>query len=232
MVGHSDTNARAQTSVTFATLTGELVGTGLLIVAVVGSGIMAQSLSSDNGVQLLANAGATVGALYALILMLGPISGAHFNPLVSLVATLRGTLPWRQLPSYLIVQVIGACLGTAVANLMFDAGVWTWSNKVRDGAGIWLGEVVATAGLITVIVLVGKSRPDAVAGAVAAWIGGAYWFTSSTSLANPAITVARSLSDSFAGVAPESVPMFVIMQLIGTAVGSGIILALGRWRVG
>jgi glycerol uptake facilitator-like aquaporin len=231
MVGHSDTNARAQTSVTFATLIGELVGTGLLIVAVVGSGIMAQSLSSDNGVQLLANTGATVGALYVLILMLGPISGAHFNPLVSLVATLRGTLPWRQLPSYLIVQVIGACLGTAVANLMFDSGVWSWSNKVRDGAGIWLGEVVATAGLITVIVLVSQSRPDAVAGAVAAWIGGAYWFTSSTSLANPAITVARSLSDSFAGIAPESVPMFVIMQLIGTAVGSGIILSLGRWRV-
>ncbi len=231
MVGHSDTNARAQTPVTFATLIGELVGTGLLIVAVVGSGIMAQSLSSDNGVQLLANTGATVGALYVLILMLGPISGAHFNPLVSLVATLRGTLPWRQLPSYLIVQVIGACLGTAVANLMFDSGVWSWSNKVRDGAGIWLGEVVATAGLITVIVLVSQSRPDAVAGAVAAWIGGAYWFTSSTSLANPAITVARSLSDSFAGIAPESVPMFVIMQLIGTAVGSGIILSLGRWRV-
>lgn len=231
MVGHFDTNARAQTSVTFATLIGELVGTGLLIVAVVGSGIMAQSLSSDNGVQLLANTGATVGALYVLILMLGPISGAHFNPLVSLVATLRGTLPWRQLPSYLIVQVIGACLGTAVANLMFDSGVWSWSNKVRDGAGIWLGEVVATAGLITVIVLVSQSRPDAVAGAVAAWIGGAYWFTSSTSLANPAITVARSLSDSFAGIAPESIPMFVIMQLIGTAVGSGIILSLGRWRV-
>jgi glycerol uptake facilitator-like aquaporin len=231
MVGHSDTNARAQTSVTFATLIGELVGSGLLIVAVVGSGIMAQSLSSDNGVQLLANTGATVGALYVLILMLGPISGAHFNPLVSLVATLRGTLPWRQLPSYLTVQVIGACLGTAVANLMFDSGVWSWSNKVRDGAGIWLGEVVATAGLITVIVLVSQSRPDAVAGAVAAWIGGAYWFTSSTSLANPAVTVARSLSDSFAGIAPESVPMFVIMQLIGTAVGSGIILSLGRWRV-
>jgi len=202
----------------------------LLIVAVVGSGIMAQSLSSDVGVQLLANTGATVGALYALILMLSPISGAHFNPLVSLVATLRGTLPWGQLPLYLTVQVIGACLGTAVANLMFDEGVWTWSTRARDGAGIWLGEVVATAGLLAVIVLVGQSRPNAVAGAVAAWIGGAYWFTSSTSLANPAVTVARSLSDSFAGIAPKSVPMFVVMQLIGTAVGSGIIMVLGRWR--
>ena len=230
MAGPSDVNPHDTTSVNTATLVGELLGTGLLIVAVVGSGIMAQSLSSDVGVQLLANTGATVGALYALILMLSPISGAHFNPLVSLVATLRGTLPWGQLPLYLTVQVIGACLGTAVANLMFDEGVWTWSTRARDGAGIWLGEVVATAGLLAVIVLVGQSRPNAVAGAVAAWIGGAYWFTSSTSLANPAVTVARSLSDSFAGIAPKSVPMFVVMQLIGTAVGSGIIMVLGRWR--
>lgn len=230
MAGPSNVNPHDTTPVSIATLVGELLGTGLLIVAVVGSGIMAQSLSSDVGVQLLANTGATVGALYALILMLSPISGAHFNPLVSLVATLRGTLPWGQLPLYLTVQVIGACLGTAVANLMFDEGVWTWSTRARDGAGIWLGEVVATAGLLAVIVLVGQSRPNAVAGAVAAWIGGAYWFTSSTSLANPAVTVARSLSDSFAGIAPKSVPMFVVMQLIGTAVGSGIIMVLGRWR--
>ena len=230
MAGPSDVNPHDTTPVSIVTLVGELLGTGLLIVAVVGSGIMAQSLSSDVGVQLLANTGATVGALYALILMLSPISGAHFNPLVSLVATLRGTLPWGQLPLYITVQIIGACLGTAVANLMFDEGVWTWSTRARDGAGIWLGEVVATAGLLAVIVLVGQSRPNAVAGAVAAWIGGAYWFTSSTSLANPAVTVARSLSDSFAGIAPKSVPMFVFMQVIGTAVGSSIIMILGRWR--
>jgi glycerol uptake facilitator-like aquaporin len=211
-------------------LLGEALGTGLLIVAVVGSGIMAEALSADPGIQLLANAGATVGALYALILMFAPISGAHFNPIVSLAAVGRRQLTPAKLLGYLVAQVVGGCIGTAVANLMFERPAWQWSTKVRDGGGVWLGEIVATAGLLLVIVLVSHSRATAVPAAVAAWIGGAYWFTSSTSLANPAVTVARSLSDSFAGIAPESVAMFMVMQVVGAAVGYVVLRGLGRWE--
>ena len=208
----------------------EGLGTALLIIAVVGSGIMAESLSDDVGVQLLANAAATVGALYALITMFGTISGAHFNPVVSLMAAARGQLPWARLPLYSLAQLVGGCLGTAVANLMFEQPAWEWSTKLRDGSGIWLGEVVATAGLLLVIALTTAARPASTPGIVAAWIGGAYWFTSSTSLANPAVTAARSLSNSFAGIAPESVPMFWLMQMVGTLLAFGLLAALGRWR--
>jgi glycerol uptake facilitator-like aquaporin len=211
--------------------TAEFVGTGLLVAAVVGSGIAAERLTTDVALQLLANAAATVGVLYGLILMFGPLSGAHFNPVVSLIAVLRGEHSWSRLLAYAPAQLGGGCLGAAIANLMFDTAAWQLSTKVRDGGGIWLGEIVATAGLLLVVVLIGDSRAAAVPSAVAAWIGGAYWFTSSTSLANPAVTVARSLSDSFAGIAPESVLMFVVMQLIGAGVGSSIIMVLGRWRV-
>ncbi len=196
-------------------LVAEGLGTGFLIVAVVGSGIMATNLADDVAVQLLANASATVGALIALILMFGPISGAHFNPVVTAMTCLRGERPWGELPAYFAAQVAGGVVGAAVANLMFELDVIGPSTKVRDGSGIWLGEVVATLGLLLVIFLIGKSRPESVPLAVGVWIGGAYWFTSSTSLANPAVTIARAFSDSFAGIAPESVPMFIVMQLVG-----------------
>lgn len=196
-------------------LVAEALGTGLLIVAVVGSGIMATNLTNDVAVQLLANAGATVGALIALIMMFGPISGAHFNPVVTAMTCLRGERSWRELAPYFAAQVVGGVVGAAVANLMFELDVLGPSTKVREGGGIWLGEVVATFGLLIVIFLIGQSRPDSVPLAVGVWIGGAYWFTSSTSLANPAVSIARAFSDSFAGIAPESVPMFVVMQLVG-----------------
>ena len=208
----------------------ELLGTGLLVAAVVGSGIMAERLTNDGALQLLANAAATVGVLYGLILMFGPLSGAHFNPIVSLVGVMRGEHSWMRVLAYVPAQVLGGCLGAAVANLMFDEAAWQQSTKIRDGGGIWLGEVVATTGLLLVIVLIGNSRAAAVPGAVAAWIGGAYWFTSSTSLANPAVTVARSLTDSFSGIAPESVAMFVVMQMVGALVAAGVLILLGVWR--
>ena len=214
----------------FRSVIAELLGTGLLVAAVVGSGIAAERLTTDVALQLLANAAATVGVLYGLILMFGPLSGAHFNPIVSLVGVMRGELSWSRVLAYVPAQVLGGCLGTAVANLMFDEVAWQQSTKVRDGGGIWLGEVVATAGLLLVIVLIGNSRAAAVPGAVAAWIGGAYWFTSSTSLANPAVTVARSLTDSFSGIAPESVAMFVVMQMVGALVAAGVLILLGAWR--
>ena len=197
----------------------EALGTALLIIAVVGSGIMATRLSNDVGVQLLANSGATVGALIALILMFGPISGAHFNPVVTVASCWFDGRSWRDVVPYAIVQTIGGIVGAAIANLMFGVEVLGRSTKVREGGGILLGEVIATVGLLLVIFLVSRGpRADSVPVAVGVWIGGAYWFTSSTSLANPAVTIARSFSDSFAGIAPESVPMFVVMQIIGLVV--------------
>jgi glycerol uptake facilitator-like aquaporin len=207
-------------------LLAESLGTGFLIVAVVGSGVMATNLTDDIAVQLLANAGATVGALIALILMFGPISGAHFNPVVTAMTCLRGERPWGELVPYLAAQVVGGVGGAAVANLMFQIEVLGPSTKVRDGSGVWLGEVVATFGLLLVIFLIGQSRPESVPLAVGVWIGGAYWFTASTSLANPAVTIARACSDSFAGIAPASVPMFIVMQLVGFAVAAAVLRAL------
>lgn len=209
-------------------LVAEAVGTGLLIVAVVGSGIMATNLTNDVAVQLLANAGATVGALIALIMMFGPISGAHFNPLVTALTCLHGERPWRELAPYFAAQVVGGVFGAAVANLMFELDVLGPSTKIREGGGIWLGEVVATFGLLLVIFLIGHTRPDSVPLAVGVWIGGAYWFTSSTSLANPAVSIARAFSDSFAGIAPESVPMFVVMQFVGFVLAVPVLRLLRR----
>ena len=199
-------------------LVAEGVGTGLLIISVVGSGIMATNLTDDVALQLLANAGATVGALIALIMMFGPISGAHFNPIVTAADCVLNGRPWRDLAPYFVVQSLGGTAGAATANMMFDLDVLGPSSKVRDGGGIWLGEVVATLGLLLVIFLIGKHRAESVPLAVGVWIGGAYWFTSSTSLANPAVTIARAFSESFAGIAPQSVPMFIVMQLIGLAI--------------
>jgi glycerol uptake facilitator-like aquaporin len=209
-------------------LVAEALGTALLIVAVVGSGIMASRLTNDIAVQLLANAGATVGALIALIMMFGPISGGHFNPIVTIADCALNGRTWRDVPPYLVAQSAGGIFGAAVANLMFELDVLGPSTKVRDGAGVWLGEIVATFGLLSVIFLVGKYRAESVPIAVGVWIGGAYWFTSSTSLANPAVTVARSLSDSFAGIAPASVPLFIVMQLVGLTIALPLLAFLRR----
>ena len=196
----------------------EAIGTGFLIIAVVGSGIMASNLTDDVAVQLLANAGATVGALIALILMFGPISGAHFNPIVTITDCALNGRSWREVVPYFVAQTVGGISGAALANVMFGLDVLGPSTKIRDGGGIWLGEVVATFGLLSVIFLIERHRAETVPLAVGVWIGGAYWFTSSTSLANPAVTIARAFSESFAGIAPESVPMFIVMQLIGLLV--------------
>lgn len=205
-------------------LVAEGLGTCLLIISVVGSGIMATNLTDDVAIQLLANSGATVGALIALILMFGPISGAHFNPVVTAASCVFDRRPWRELAPYAAAQTIGGMTGAVIANLMFGLDAFGPSTKVREGGGIWLGEVVATVGLLLVVFLISRGpRADAVPLAVGVWIGGAYWFTSSTSLANPAVSIARSLSDSFAGIAPASVPMFVVMQSIGLLVGIGIL---------
>lgn len=208
-------------------LLAEALGTALLIIAVVGSGIMATNLTNDVAVQLLANASATVGALIALILMFGSISGAHFNPIVTAASCIFDKRPWRELVPYFFAQTVGGCIGAAIANAMFDLDTFGPATKIREGSGIWLGEVVATFGLLLVIFLIAKGpRADTVPFAVGVWIGGAYWFTSSTSLANPAVTIARSLTDSFAGIAPESVPLFIVMQLIGLAIALPVIAAL------
>lgn len=198
-------------------LVAEALGTGLLIVAVVGSGIMASRLSpNDVGLQLLENAAATAGALIGLILMFGAVSGAHFNPVVTLVDRLFGTLSTRDSVCYVAAQSIGGCIGAVIANLMFDLPAVEWSTNARSSGALWLSEVVATVGLLLVIHgCVRTGRASAVPYAVGAWIGGAYWFTSSTSFANPAVTIARMLSDSFTGIEPSSAPMFIVMQLLG-----------------
>lgn len=209
-------------------LAAEGLGTGLLVMAVVGSGAMAQLLTRDVAVQLLANAGATAGALYALITMFGPISGAHFNPVVTAASCALDGRPWRELPLYAAVQLLGGAAGAIVANLMFDLPALGPSEFARDGANVWLAEAVATAGLLAVIVLVSAHKPKSVAAALAVWIGGAYWFTSSTSMANPAVTAARSLTVSFAGIDPGSVPMFVAVQVLGAAIAIPVL----RWLRG
>jgi arsenate reductase len=197
-------------------LVAEALGTALLIIAVVGSGIMAQRLSTDVGLQLLENAAATAGALIALILVFGTVSGAHFNPVVSLLARFGGELDTPTLGAFVAAQAAGGCLGTMIANAMFDLPVLEWSTTDRSSWNLWLSEVVATIGLLVVIHgCVRGGRASAVPVAVGVWIGGAYWFTSSTSFANPAATVARMLTDTFAGIAPASAPMFIAAQLAG-----------------
>ena len=206
-------------------LTAEALGTALLIIAVVGSGIMASRLSpNDVGLQLLENAAETAGALVGLILIFGAVSGAHFNPVVTLVDRLFGTVTTRDAAMYMIAQVIGGCAGTVLANLMFELPAIELSTKSRSSGALWLSEVIATVGLLLVIHgCVRTGRSSAVPFAVGVWIGGAYWFTSSTSFANPAVTIARTLSDSFAGIRPSSAPMFILMQLIGAAIAFGLI---------
>jgi glycerol uptake facilitator-like aquaporin len=203
----------------------EALGSGLLIVAVIGSGIMATRLSPDDvGLQLLENAVATAGALVGLILAFGAVSGAHFNPAVTLVERLLGGISSRDAVLYAGAQLVGACAGAVIANVMFELPTVNLSTKDRSSGALWLSEVVATIGLLLVIYgCVRTGRKSAVPFAVGAWIGGAYWFTSSTSFANPAVTVARTLSDSFAGIAPSSASMFVAMQLLGAVLAWGLI---------
>lgn len=206
----------------------EGVGTALLVAVVVGSGIMAETLSpGDRGLQLLENAAATAGGLVALILALGPVSGAHFNPVVTLADRWFGGLDNRDVLAYVPSQLIGGCLGALAANAMFSEPVLQLSTKERSSGGLWFAEVVATAGLLLVIFGVVRSgRSTAAPFAVGAYITAAYWWSSSTSFANPMIDLARTLSDTFAGIAPASVPMFLLMQLVGGAAGVAVVAAL------
>lgn len=206
-------------------LVAEAIGTALLVVAVIGSGIMASRLSPDDvGVQLLENAFATAGALAGVIFMFGAVSGAHFNPVVTLVDRLFGFISTRDTVFYAIAQTIGGCVGAMVANVMFELDPIKLSSHARSSGALWLSEVVATIGLLLVIHgCVRTGRASAVPFAVGTWIGAAYWFTSSTSFANPAVTAARTLSDSFAGIKPSSAPMFILMQLVGAALAFGLI---------
>lgn len=194
----------------------EALGSFFLFATVVGSGVMAERLAQGNvALALLANTGATAAILFVLIAMLGPVSGAHFNPAVSLVMRLRGDCCWKGLAATIAAQLIGGVLGVWTAHAMFDLPVLQVSAHLRDGPGQWLGEFVATFGLITTILLTVRHRPAAVPASVALYIAAAYWFTSSTSFANPAITLARSLSDTFAGIAPSSAPGFIAAQFAG-----------------
>ena len=203
----------------------EGLGTLLLLAIVIGSGVMAERLAGGNAaVALLANTGATVAGLWVLIELFGPLSGAHFNPAVSAVMAWRGTLPRRELAAYVMVQLIGALLGAWLVHAMFEMPLWQFSTKLRTGAGQWIAEIVATAGLLLVILRAPSAR---VAPMVAAWIGAAYWFTSSTSFANPAAAFGRMFSDSFAGIAPASVPGFMLSQGLGAALGAAAHQGLG-----
>jgi arsenate reductase len=206
----------------------EYCGAAFLVMVVVGSGIAAQRLSpNDTGLELLENAAATAAGLIALILAFGPVSGAHFNPVVSLADSFFGGLHRRDLPAYIVAQVLGAITGAVVANLMFELDAVSWSTHSRTGGGLWLGEVVATLGLLLVIFGVVRSgRATAAPFAVGAYIGGAYFFTSSTSFANPAVTIGRGFTDTFAGIKPSSVPAFVVFQLVGAALAVALTRAL------
>jgi glycerol uptake facilitator-like aquaporin len=199
----------------------EALGSALLAATVVGSGIMAQRLAGGNdAIALLANTGATVAVLYTLIALLGPVSGAHFNPAVSVIEALRGRLLWRDACVYAGFQILGCCLGAILAHLMFELPAWQLSTHHRSGPSQWLAEAIATFGLL--LVVIGHRRAEDAPGMVACWIGAAYWFTASTSFANPAITIARSLTNSFSGIRPIDAPPFILAQLTG---------ALAAWAI-
>jgi glycerol uptake facilitator-like aquaporin len=209
-------------------LTAEFIGSAFLAAVVIGSGIAAQRLSPGNaGLELLENAVATAGGLFALILMVGPVSGAHFNPVVSFVDAAFGGMTWRNASAYLLAQVAGCSLGALVANLMFSRAAVSISTHHRASTAHFLSEVVATSGLILIIFALARTgRGKSAPGAVGAYIGAAYFFTSSTSFANPAIAVGRMLSNSFAGIAPSSVPSFVIAETLGGALAFLVINVL------
>ena len=204
----------------------EALGTALLLAVVIGSGIMAERLAGGNAaIALLANTLATVGGLYVLIEVFGPISGAHFNPAVSLVMAARGALPRGLLAPYIVAQLLGAVLGAWLAHAMFDLSLLQFSSKLRAGTGQRIAEAVATFGLVLVIL---RAPPGRVAAMVAAYIGAAYWFTASTSFANPAAALGRMFSDTFAGIAPASVPGFALAELLGAGAAVLVNRALSR----
>lgn len=210
-------------------LAAEGIGTAFLLATVIGSGIMAERLSGGNeGLALLANTIPTGAILVVLILVFGPLSGAHFNPAVSLAFALRGQFPWNAVALYAVMQVAGAILGAWAAHLMFDLPVFQFASKIRGGNGQWFAEAVATFGLVLTIFGCAARTPSAVAHAVGLYITAAYWFTASTSFANPAVTIARALSDTFAGIAPGSAPAFVAAQLAGALVA--VVLAAWLWK--
>ena len=204
----------------------EFVGTALLLVSVVGSGIMGERLSGGNtAIALMANALATGAVLYALISAMGPVSGAHFNPVVTLAEAWLGKLPWRQVGPYVLIQIVAAVAGVAAAHWMFELPTFFASQHARSGPSQVFSEAVATFGLITVILNCARWKPEAIPAAVGAYITAAYWFTASTSFANPAVTLARSLTDTFSGIRSVDVPAFVAAQFIGAAIAAG----LHRW---
>jgi glycerol uptake facilitator-like aquaporin len=201
-------------------LLAEFLGTGFLLAAVVGSGIMGVALSAGNdGIALLANAGATAAVLYVLIAVLGPVSGAHFNPVVTLALRLEGKIASRDAAAYIALQLAGAVAGVLLAHAMFGQALWQPGNHARTGFGQWLSEAVATFGLVLTILLGARRAPTAVAALVAAYIFAAYWFTASTSFANPAVTLARSLTSSFPGIRAGDVLAFVLSQGVGALAG-------------
>lgn len=204
----------------------EGLGTALLLIGVVGSGIMAQGLTDDIAVALLANAIATGCTLYFIITILGPVSGAHFNPVVTLAFAIKGEHPWRLTAGYMAAQIVGGIAGVLLCHVMFDLDVFQTSETARTGMNQWTSEVFATFGLLFVIFGGLRSRPDTVPTLVAIYITGAYWFTSSTSFANPAVTIARAFSDTFAGIDPAHVAGFIAAQLVGLVVALPILKAL------
>lgn len=219
-------NSSRETASIARRATAELLGTAFLLAAVVGSGIMGERLSGGNmGLALLANTIATGAALVALILTFGPISGAHFNPAVTLSNAYQGRLQWREVAPYILAQIAGAFVGVAAANVMFEEPIYFASRHVRQGGSQLLSEFIATFGLLVVIWGCARRRSEAVPFAVGGYITAAYWFTSSTSFANPAVTLARAASDTFAGIRPQDVPSFVAAQLLGAAAAT----LLFRW---
>jgi glycerol uptake facilitator-like aquaporin len=204
------------------------LGTAFLLAAVVGSGIMAQGLTADAALALLCNTLPTGAILAVLILIFGPLSGAHFNPAVSIGFALRSELPWSDTGIYIAAQVFGGLVGVWVAHLMFELPIWQFSITQRTGAGQWLAEAVATFGLLLTIFGCVARRPDCVPYAVGLYITAAYWFTASTSFANPAVTIARSLSDTFTGIAPAGVAAFIVSQIAGML--AAVILSRWLWH--
>lgn len=206
----------------------EWFGSAFLLAAVVGSGIMAAKLAGGNGaIALLCNTIPTGAILVVLILMFGPVSGAHFNPAVSVAFALRGELPWREVFLYVAAQVAGAVVGAWAAHMMFELPVLQVSATIRSGAGQWLAEAIAAFGLLLTIIGCRASAPASVPLAVGLYITSAYWFTASTSFANPAVTLARALTDTFSGIAPAGVPAFIVVQVAGAI--AGVILANWMW---
>ncbi len=204
-------------------LLAEWIGTAFLLATVIGSGIMAETLAGGNvAIALLGNTIATGAILIVLITMLGPLSGAHFNPAVSLVFALKRDITWPQCGAYIVVQIIGGIVGMLAAHFMFEEPIFQLSQKIRTGEAQWFSEGVATFGLMLTILATLRARPSAVPMAVGLYITAAYWFTASTSFANPAVTIARSLTDTFSGIFPGHAPMFIVAQFIGAVIALGM----------